>query len=105
MGEVSEIAPQVCKISRTTIGVYLAYKSGHRFSFFSKCPDFANLWDDFWDLSHPKKLDGTDGGFDFWKIASQSHMHCYHCHYHSTINIMENQMEPAGGEGVCLILA
>ena len=25
-----------------------------------QCPDFANLWGDFWHLSHPKKLDGTD---------------------------------------------
>ena len=32
-----------------------------------QCPDFANLWNDFWHLSHAKKLDESDGGFSFFK--------------------------------------
>ena len=39
-----------------------------------QCPDFANLWGDFWHLSHPKKLNGTDGGFNFLRIAFSSHV-------------------------------
>ena len=37
-------------------------------------PDFEILCGDSWHLSHTKKLDGTDGGFNFWKIAFSGHV-------------------------------
>ena len=39
-----------------------------------QCPDFENLWGDFWHLSQPKKLDESDGGFSFLRIIFSSHV-------------------------------
>ena len=39
-----------------------------------QCPDFENLWGDFWHLSQPKKLDESDGGFCFLRIIFSSHV-------------------------------
>ena len=39
-----------------------------------QCPDFENLWGDFWHLFQPKKLDESDGGFFFLRIIFSSHV-------------------------------
>ena len=44
-----------------------------------QCPDFANLWGDFWHLSQPIKLDESDGGFSFLRIIFLSHVLCNWC--------------------------
>ena len=46
----------------------------YKFLKIMQCPDFANVWGDVWHLSHPKKLDGSDGGFNFLRIAFSSHL-------------------------------
>ena len=40
-----------------------------------QCPDFENLWGDFWHLFQPKKLDESDGGFFFLRIIFSSNVH------------------------------
>ena len=47
-----------------------------------QCPDFENLWGDFWHLSQPKNLDESDGGF-FLRIIFSSHVHSFE----SSINL------------------
>ena len=39
-----------------------------------QCPDFENLWGDFWHLFQPKELDESDGGFFFLRIIFSSHV-------------------------------
>ena len=41
-----------------------------------QCPDFENLWGDFWHPFQPKKLDESDGGFCFLRIIFSSHVNC-----------------------------
>ena len=50
----------------------------HGFLKILQCPDFENLWGDFWHLFQPKKLDESDGGFFFLRIIFSSHV-LFHC--------------------------
>ena len=50
------------------------YVQNVRFLKILQCPDFEIFFGDTWHLFHTKKLDGSDGGFNFSKNTLSSHV-------------------------------
>ena len=69
------------------------YVQNIRFLKILECPDFNIFFGHSWHLFHPKKLDRSDGGFDFSKHAFSCHVNTDNGLYSRTGKFILNSLK------------